>query len=288
MTPKGTVVVDLAEWVGRSAWAGATDAARSGAMALAVEALLGTKRRQVLAGRGADGQPMRPRKHPREDGADGPVLAPHRVDSRAILRLRHSKVGSGKVVIWWGDGWSRILGYHARGLVRHAPIRNVVDFTPDALARIRRKVQAWWRANGEERIRVGPPAVPKGPAPGRGGLADGVRFVKPDGAGLVVVLTDVAKLEAALSRDALFHVGRGGSGAAIPGRYPEATRFLTRARSEGIAVVMPKGGIDPAGAPYIEDGRHRLAVLRDSGAVAVPIAVPRGEAARFRRRFGAT
>jgi hypothetical protein len=163
VTDKGTVVVDLAGWIGPATWARATDAARRGATDLAVAELLGAKRRQVLAGRGADGAPMARRKHARRDGATGPVLAPHRVESRSIRRLRHSRVGSGRVVIWWGDGWSRILSYHGRGLVRHAPVRNVVDFTPATLARVRRKVLAWWGANGEEGVRVGPVA-PKPPA----------------------------------------------------------------------------------------------------------------------------
>jgi hypothetical protein len=144
MTPNDTIVFDVAEVVGPRAWAEATEATRRGARDLAVELLIGAKRRQVAAGRGADGKPLPPRRRPRPDRATGPPLAPHRERSRSQTRLRHSVVGPSKVVIWWGAGWGRILGYHARALVVHAPLRNIVDFTPDAMIRIRRKVRDWW------------------------------------------------------------------------------------------------------------------------------------------------
>jgi hypothetical protein len=147
VTPNDTIVFDVAEVVGKRAWAEATEATRRGARDLAVQLLIGAKRRQVTAGRGADGKPLPPRKHPRTDRATGPPLAPHRERSRSQTRLRYSVVGPSKVVIWWGAGWGRILGYHARALVVHAPLRNIIDFTPDALYRVRRKVRDWWVEN---------------------------------------------------------------------------------------------------------------------------------------------
>jgi hypothetical protein len=179
MTPNDTIVFDVAEVVGKRAWAEATEATRRGARDLAVQLLIGAKRRQVTAGRGADGKPLPPRKHPRHDRAAGPPLAPHRERSRSLLRLRHSKTGPSVIVIWWGAGWGKVLGYHARGLVRHAPIRNVIDFTPDAMTRLRRQVRQWWDANagGHGLPPVQRPRPPKptaaGPKPAPGPILPG-------------------------------------------------------------------------------------------------------------------
>ena len=124
---------------------------------------------------------------------------------------------------------------------------------------------------------------------GSGGSIEGVKFVRTPGQAAtryVLVRADVGKLDRSLASDkGGFHVGPGGAGG-VPGRHAEAARFLGRARAEGIAVHAPRAGIDRAGRAYLGDGRHRFAAARDSGATAVPVAVPRGQAARFSRLFG--
>jgi len=123
---------------------------------------------------------------------------------------------------------------------------------------------------------------------GSGGAAQGLTFERTPGQvhrGYVLVQADVGKLDRSLARDAGFHVGPGGTGG-IPGRYGEAAGFLGRARAGGIGVHATEAGIDRSGQAYINDGRHRFAAIRDSGAKSVPIAVRRGQAARFGKLFG--
>lgn len=123
---------------------------------------------------------------------------------------------------------------------------------------------------------------------GGGGLAARINFVKPPGSGLSVVRVDVAKLETSLAGTPSFHVGAGGTGpSAIAGRYPEARRFLADAATTGKPVHMTRVYVDKQGDVSISDGRHRFAVLRDSGATTIPVAVPRSNAAKLRRLFGA-
>jgi hypothetical protein len=123
---------------------------------------------------------------------------------------------------------------------------------------------------------------------GRGGLASRLNFVKPPGHDLSVVHIDVAKLDANLAATPSFHVGPGGVGAsAIGGRYAEAHRFLTEAARSGKPVYMTRIYVDKQGDASISDGRHRFAVLRDTGATTIPVVVPRSNAARVRRLYGA-
>lgn len=142
-----------------------------------------------------------------------------------------------------------------------------------------------------------PAFVPGKPAPekpgtmeGSGGLAEGLSFVRTPSQARrkdVLVLADVARLDASLAETPGLHVGPGGSGeSAIAGRYAEARAFLERAKAEGIPVHATEVTIGPDGRASIEDGRHRFAALRDSGATAVPVAVPKGQARRFAKRFG--
>lgn len=124
-----------------------------------------------------------------------------------------------------------------------------------------------------------------------GGLASRVRFVRSPAAVARqerVLYIDVAKLDRELAKDRNFHVGPGGTGAAIKGRYQEARAFLERAARDGTKVHMTRLHVDKDGRPSIGDGRHRFAVLRDSGARVIPVTVPRGKTyERARRLFGA-
>jgi hypothetical protein len=131
-------------------------------------------------------------------------------------------------------------------------------------------------------------AAPVGSTTGAGGLASRINFVKPPGHDLSVVQVDVARLDANLAATPSFHVGPGGVGAsAIGGRYAEAHRFLTEAARTGKPVYMTRIYVDKQGDASISDGRHRFAVLRDTGATTIPVVVPRSNAARVRRLYGA-
>lgn len=106
-------------------------------------------------------------------------------------------------------------------------------------------------------------------------------------AGYKLVRVDVAALDRGLAATPGYHVGPGGAGpSAIKGRYPEAKAFIARSRAAGTPIHAPEGGVDRKGRPFLDDGRHRFAALRDQGETTVEIAVPRGQAARFGRLFG--
>ncbi len=147
----------------------------------------------------------------------------------------------------------------------------------------------------------GPGAVPRPvkPAPKPAPMATkvvvekqlGVRFVPhsaaQDNRGYVTVIVSVAKVDADLRKSKSQYVGPGGTGAAIAGRYENFARFLERARNAGTAIEQPRAYIAvDTGLIDLGDGRHRFAVLRDQGAVAVPVSVRRSEAAEIRRRYG--
>lgn len=105
--------------------------------------------------------------------------------------------------------------------------------------------------------------------------------------GYRTVVIDVRKFDRALAKDKGTHVGKGGSGAAIGGRYANAKAFITQAKANGTAVEMPRVSIDRQGNPSITDGRHRFAALRDIGLKAMPVAIHKGEAKQLERAFGA-
>jgi hypothetical protein len=85
-----------------------------------------------------------------------------------------------------------------------------------------------------------------------------------------------------------YHIGPGGSGpSAKPGAYGNARDYLTRAHADGRAVHAPSVSLDRRGNVSVGDGRHRLAVLRDSGASTVVVSVRRYQAERVRKLFGA-
>jgi hypothetical protein len=124
-----------------------------------------------------------------------------------------------------------------------------------------------------------------------GGSFAGLRFDRSPSdrsAGNVLLRVSTARLEASWSRDRSFHVGPGGSGpSAKPGAYSNAQRFMREASRDGRAVHAPSVSLDRRGNVSVGDGRHRLAVLRDSGASSVVVSVRRYQAGRVRRLFGA-
>jgi hypothetical protein len=141
---------------------------------------------------------------------------------------------------------------------------------------------------------LGAPRPPRAPTPARTptiaqtATQGEPRWVKAAGLGsdYVTVEADVAKVEAAYSRDATFYVGRGGQGG-IDDRYQRFGEFLDQSIALGRPIEQPRVGLGPGGTVMFGDGRHRWAVVRDRGATTIPVSVRRSEAAEFRRLFGA-
>jgi hypothetical protein len=150
-------------------WTTATDAERRAfyteAGARAVKRLRAQLRRAV----GRDGARMAPRKQPRADGANGPVMTPHRAMSRAG-RLLDARVSASGVTLYWHGGvgavrgatsFGTILGYHAAGEVPGAPVRDVRLCDAEIQA-LQTEMTAWWTARHPEK-----PTKPAKPGPSR-------------------------------------------------------------------------------------------------------------------------
>jgi hypothetical protein len=111
-----------------------------------------------------------------------------------------------------------------------------------------------------------------------------------------VVVVDPRKLDPAWELDRGFYVGPGGEGG-IGGRYEGFGTWLRT--HPGTPVEMPRASFNLAAKVRrryaahprawqvgVDDGRHRLAWLRDRGYPYVPIVVPKAQADDFRARFG--
>lgn len=96
-----------------------------------------------------------------------------------------------------------------------------------------------------------------------------ISVTAPKRLGAKLVLIDAAKFDAAWAQDKGFYVGPGGSGAAIEGRYQNFKEWIATHDSITTSWV----GVDPHGRVSFGDGRHRLAVLRDAGLQALPVAM---------------
>jgi hypothetical protein len=99
--------------------------------------------RQLFKGIGANGARMKRRKYPRADGGNGPVLSPHWSDSRFRTHMRWEATGQ-RARIYWLDPWASIVSYHARGLVRGAPVRNVIGLCEVEQEVAIRKARKWY------------------------------------------------------------------------------------------------------------------------------------------------
>lgn len=100
------------------------------------------------------------------------------------------------------------------------------------------------------------------------------------------VLVDVGKLNEGFQRDRGFAIGKGGAGA-VGGRLAGFKDWLRKHVPGGTRVEQPEVTVDADGTVSFVDGRHRFAVLRDMGVGRMPVSVPRGQAGRVRRLFGA-
>lgn len=97
------------------------------------------------------------------------------------------------------------------------------------------------------------------------------------------VMLDVAKVEQGWRKDRGFHIGPGGTGDAIRGRYERFGEFL----KSGTPIEMPEIGTTQGGRVVFTNGRHRFAVLRDQGVHELPFMVSREEAPAIVQQFGA-
>lgn len=131
---------------------------------------------------------------------------------------------------------------------------------------------------------------PKGSLKAQAQAQAGVKFVpnhvaQSNPGEYATVVVDVAKADAAFAADEN-HVGPGGSGAAIGGRYEGFQKFLADSRETGRKIEQPRAGLTVDGELTILDGRHRWAVFRDEGQTLLPISVPKSDAAKIRKEYG--
>lgn len=128
-------------------------------------------RRQLLRGEGADGGKLAAVKpNSRPDGAGGPPLVPHYTASRTYALLYIHSTDHGCTLFWRSGGkppWSEILGYHADGLVRGAPTRDVIGLSPRAARETKSQTETYWRTfRGRGSGPQAPPSPGPGPRPG--------------------------------------------------------------------------------------------------------------------------
>ena len=108
------------------------------------------KQVELSEGLDARGDALVPVKLPRKGTSDwhgrkyrkgtGPPLMPFRIDSRTRNLLRY-RSNEREAVVYWAAirapgspyTWPEILVFHAEGLVRGAPVRNVIGISPDGL-----------------------------------------------------------------------------------------------------------------------------------------------------------
>lgn len=115
--------------------------------------------RQLMAGIGADGRVMVPRRRERP-GFTGPVMSPHETRSRTIklMAIKSSYLG---VEIYWKAGIKRgvkvafptILGYHADGAAAGGIVRDVRMATK-TIGKLRRDMGTWWTNKVNHAIRA--------------------------------------------------------------------------------------------------------------------------------------
>lgn len=142
-----------------SHWGDATDTDRLAFYRRAGERAVELNRAELQRGIGANGRRLAARKRPCADGATGPALLPHRDESRTI-RLMASRPTASGVTLFWHSGhskvqktsWGAILGFHAAGEVKGAPVRDV-RLSPKGIERLRVEMRAWWANHHAPRLR---------------------------------------------------------------------------------------------------------------------------------------
>jgi hypothetical protein len=162
--------LQVASWIPPREWAAAPDRVRDRWLDGVCDLAASAKRRQVRLGIGSDGRPL-PAVKPssRPDGATGKPLDPHFGGSRSVKWLRAVPGRkAGTVTLYWSHGFGRILGYHARGEVIGAYIRDIIAFPPSIERTLKADARALWRrmnAPPRPRPAPSPAAIAPGPAP---------------------------------------------------------------------------------------------------------------------------
>ena len=139
-------------------WKHATQAERLAYFKRAGKLAVPLKRSELSRAIGANGRRMAPRKRPRPDGAAGPVLTPHRDDSRT-MRLLDAHADPRGMTLYWRSGhsnvqrlpWGTILGFHARGEVKGAPARDV-RLSKRGINALRVEMVRWWQQQHAEKV----------------------------------------------------------------------------------------------------------------------------------------
>lgn len=161
--------VSLAQ-AGPPGWKSAPAAARADLARALVAFALEEKDADLAAGIGADGKALaalalktRENRRSAMGPADpnAPALTPaHGLSrTRSLLTGRVEASGQG-AVFWWkfdpvtAKDWGEILDHHRKGAGR-LPVRDVFGLSPQAVARVRRRLREWWRA-----YQVGRASVP--------------------------------------------------------------------------------------------------------------------------------
>lgn len=73
-----------------------------------------------------------------------PAFIPAHEESRTIAFLRVRITDQG-LWCYWINRWGQVLSYHALGLVRGAPARDVMDLSPAGVSRLRRLSRLAWK-----------------------------------------------------------------------------------------------------------------------------------------------
>jgi len=155
-------------------WRDARPADRLAFYKAAGEAAVRLKRAELARAIGSNGRRMQPRKRPRPDGADGPVLTPHGEASRTA-RLLAARASAGGVTLFWHSGigkahrtpWGTILGFHAAGQVKGAPVRDA-RLSARGVNAVRAEMTTWWTRRVAARDRREEDARRQTTAPRRG------------------------------------------------------------------------------------------------------------------------
>lgn len=153
-------------------WSSATAAERKALYEQAGKLAVKAKRDELTRAIGRNGRTMKPRKRPRPDGADGPVLTPHDRASRTD-RLMDAKATATGCTLFWHSGirrgqkkpWGTILGYHADGKVRGAPKRDV-RLSTRSINKVKADLARWWTAFRSAATRAETRAATATPGPG--------------------------------------------------------------------------------------------------------------------------
>jgi len=132
---------------GGFAWETATDVMRAAFWEILARWVRIRKDRELARGLGVSGSRLPPLRAPRTGrlkGFTGPPLMPRREFSRSRRNLVVTS-SDDSVTGRWRSGWGRIVGYHARGLVRGAPVRDIVGLTDQGLRFAIRQARREWR-----------------------------------------------------------------------------------------------------------------------------------------------